>query len=187
MNRYHHQRNSIQQGNNITDPPNVKRFSFPFVPTISKLITKTVTNKCDNVIFAYKNYNNVGKLYSKLKDPVPLHQATNVVYQINCIGGDNKCYIGSSNDLERRKKEHERSVLNNETNKSRLAYHSITKGHRFDFDNIRVLEREPNYRKRMLLEEIHIKSSRNCVNLRSLEAKNINDIYLPLLQKFGKR
>lgn len=187
INRYFHRRNSTQLTNAVEPAiTNVKRFSLPFVPFVSKSIAKSVTEKCDNVKFAFKNVNNVGRLYSKLKDPIPINQATNMVYQFDCTGGDNKCYIGSSINLARRIGEHEKSVQKNQPEKSALAYHSITEDHRFDFDNVRILEREANYRKRMLLEELHIKSSRNCVNSKSIETKNVNDIYLPLLRKINK-
>ena len=70
-------------------------------------------------------------------------------------------------------------------NKSALAHHSINTGHGFDFDNVKVIERERTYKKRMLLEELRIKASKNCVNLKSVESKNVSDIYSKLFQKLS--
>lgn len=102
------------------------------------------------------------------------------------MGGDNKCYIGSSIDLYRRIGEHKNSVIKNNPEKSALVHHSITHNHQFDFENSHILEREANYRKRMLLEELHIKSSRNWVNSKSIETKNVSDIYLSIPRRANK-
>lgn len=187
MNRYH-QRNTSSHSTGNTDETTravIKRFSFPYVPAVSRSIARAVTEKCDNVVFAYKNNSNVGKLYSKLKDPIPIKQATNVVYRINCADGDGKCYIGTSDDLKRRLAQHANDIAKNRPEKSALAHHAITNSHTFDFDNVKVLEREKRYRKRMLLEEFHIKSCRNCVNFKSIDTRNVNDIYTPLLRKIS--
>lgn len=80
--------------------------------------------------------------------------------------------------------QHEKSVKNGKPEKSALAYHAITNNHNFDFENVKILERESNFEKRALLEEIYIKSSKNCVNKKSIESKNVNDIYSKLFWIF---
>lgn len=189
MNRYCHRNSSTTENRTIvgSETTAFKSFSLPYVPNASRLIAKSITNVCDNVRVAFRNTNNVSCLYSKLKDKLPLEEATNVVYHINCVDCNNKkCYIGTTGQkVHKRMKQHKDDVANNKPKRSALAYHAITNDHKFDFDNLRILERERKYQKRMLLEELHIKSSRNCVNLKSIESKNISDIYTPLLEKMG--
>lgn len=52
--------------------------------------------------------------------------------------------------------QHEKDVANGKPEKSALAYHSITHKHTFDLNGAEVLERESNWEKRYLLEEIYI-------------------------------
>lgn len=88
--------------------------------------------------------------------------------------------------MHKRMNQHKNDVNKNDPNRSALAHHAIHNNHKFDFDDVKILEREGIYRKRMLLEELHIKSSRNCVNFKSQETRNVNDIYMPLLESIGK-
>jgi hypothetical protein len=87
--------------------------------------------------------------------------------------------------LRKRMKQHQCDVVKRKPDRSRLAYHAIENCHVFDFANVEVLERERIYRKRMLLEELHIKASNNCVNLKSIESKNVSDIYANLFKKIN--
>lgn len=189
MNRYHLRNNStvINNTDNVTVTNAMKCFSLPYVPNVSRSLARSITKSCDNVRIAFRNTNNVSSLYSKLKDQQPLDEATNVVYHIDCIDcNKKKCYIGTTGQkVRKRKKQHQDDVKKKQEKRSALAYHAVTKNHKFDFDNLRILEREGNYHKRMFLEELHIKASRNCVNIKSIESKNINEIYAPLLEKLG--
>lgn len=189
MDRYYHRRNSTMLNSNTNAPMNTvtKRYSLPYVPKISQTIAKSITNVCDHVSVAYKNNNNAGKFFSKLKDPLPKEKTRNVVYKVNCIDCINrKCYIGTTGQtVHKRMNQHKNDVNNNEPNRSALAHHAIHNNHKFDFDNVKILERENIYQKRMLLEELHIKSNRNCVNLKSQETTNVNDIYIPLLESIA--
>lgn len=137
----------------------------------------------DNVRFAYKNHSNVASLYTKLKDKLPIHRESNVVYQVDCTNCNENSYIGTtSQNVESRMNQHERDVEKGRQEKSALAHHAITHNHTFDFAGVKIFERERNWEKRMLLEEMHIESNKNCVSKRSIESKNISDIYSKLLQ-----
>lgn len=189
MNRYNQRRNSTLSPNSTDGSSTTlkKYFSLPYVPKISQSIAKSITSVCDNVKVAFKSNSNVGGLFSKLKDKKPLNESTNVVYCVECIDcNTSKCYIGTTGQkVRKRMGQHENDVRNKKEKSSALAYHAVTNDHIFDFNHVKILERENNYRKRMFLEELHIKSSRNCVNLKSIESKNVSDIYIPLLEKIS--
>ncbi|XP_067613260.1 uncharacterized protein [Eurosta solidaginis] len=157
----------------------IKTMTISYFPYITKCITNKFKEFTANVRFAYKNKNNVGKMYNKIKDKIPTNKEKNVVYKIDCIDCQRrKSYIGTtSQHLYKRLNQHRKTVEKKETEKSALALHAITFGHRFDFEGTKVLAREKSWGKRILLEEIFIKADKNCVNKRSVEAKNISDIY----------
>lgn len=138
---------------------------------------------CDNVKIAFKNKNNVGKLFSKLKDKQSIGDSRNVVYQVNCKDCP-KCYIGTSGQkLSKRMAQHNTDAENKRTNKSALAFHATHQNHKFDFDGVKVLEHENIYRKRMFLEKLHIKANQKCVNKKSIESRNVSDIYMNVFKK----
>lgn len=74
-------------------------------------------------------------------------------------------------------KRHETDDGKKRENKSSLAFHTTHRNHKFDFDGVKVNERENVYKKRMFLEELRIKASNNCVNKKSMESKIVSDIY----------
>lgn len=171
---------------NIVDNPIVAHCSLQYVPVISEKIAKSITSAVDNVRIAFKSQNNVGQLFSKLKDKQPITESTNVVYRIDCTGCP-KCYIGMTGQkLCKRVRQHELDVIGNRQNKSALAYHSITTGHPFGFENVKVIEREQQYKKRCMLEELRIKASGNCVNQKSIDTRNVSDIYTSLFKTMNR-
>lgn len=186
MNRYYQRVNLATTNRTVnSNTTTTKSVSIPYVPHVSHSIAQSITKVCDNVRVAFKNTNKVGGIFSKLKDKQPMDETTNVVYRINCKDcSNNKCYIGTTGQkVKKRMKQHQNDVAKRSQDRSALAYHAVSNNHHFDFENVRIIEREGKYHKRMLLEELHIKSSRNCVNIKSLESKNVSDIYTPLLEK----
>lgn len=184
INRYHKHSNTSSTQSTVSSS-NVRHHSLQYIPKVSQRISKSITSLCDNVRIAYKSTNNVGCLFSRLKDKQPIAESTNVVYRIDCKGCP-KCYIGTTGQkLCTRAHQHELDVRGNRPKKSALAYHSINTGHVFDFENAKVIERERLYWKRMMLEEIRIKASNNCVNIKSIESRNISDIYSNLFSKLS--
>ncbi|XP_067633775.1 uncharacterized protein [Eurosta solidaginis] len=190
LNKYQAQNNNTNTSNtqistnNQQQQTDIKTFSISYYQNITQKITKKLKAYTNNIRFAFKNRNNVGKLYKTIKDNIPTKKQKNIVYKIDCVDCQRKkSYIGTtSQQLYKRLGQHSKDVENKRTEKSALAHHAITFGHKFDFDNAKVIARETNWQKRMLLEEIHIKADKQCVNKRSIEARNISDIYACILK-----
>jgi len=85
----------------------------------------------------------------------PLKQS-GVVYEITCADCEAK-YIGeSARKLEKRLNEHKSSAG---SSKSAVREHVVrSKGHQIDWDNVKLLEREPKDFSRKVLEAIHIRT-----------------------------
>ena len=67
-------------------------------------------------------------------------------------------------------------------NKTALAHHHFDTGHQFDFENVRVLDYEQNYKKRIVSEMIHINLC-DSVNLKT-DTQNLSNIYSNILKKY---
>lgn len=80
-------------------------------------------------------------------------------------------------------RQHKNDVRNGAIEKSALVLHAIEFGHHFDFDAVQIVARNNNYHKRMLTEELFIKSDPKCVNSKSKESKNVNSIYCRVLER----
>ncbi len=64
--------------------------------------------------------------------------------------------------------------------KTALLKHVYDEGHTFDIDNIKIIDKEKCYTKRLFLEMVHIKNRPNSVNLKS-DVDGLNRVYYNLL------
>ena len=66
-------------------------------------------------------------------------------------------------------------------NKTALVNHHHTTGHNFNFDNFKILDKEQNMNKRLILEACYIWKRRDkTINFRT-DTQNINSIYTSLI------
>ena len=117
-----------------------------------------------------------------LKDK--LEKKCNVVYSIPCKG--NNCqaaYIGQTKrQLKVRLGEHKKNIQQDPSKHNAFTKHTINKDHFFDFECTRILAKETNYRKRLVLEICHIAHCKNSVNLRT-DIQNLSKIYNPIVKR----
>ena len=151
-----------------------KFFSIPFTGQSSFILQKTLYHLKDDIIcVSFWNFNTFGpKFFSRLKDPTPLGERTDLVYRIPC-SSCSKFYVRETlQHLEKRINRHryDESKLNDET---ALAVHAkSTTGHCFDFDKTSILVQESNTRKRKIREVIVIEIiNSNTVNFKRDSAK----------------
>ena len=60
-----------------------------------------------------------------------------------------------------------------------LTKHAWQQDHTFSFDNVQIVDKSVNYKKRMILEITHIASNPNSINQRS-DTENLSVFYHPL-------
>ena len=75
---------------------------------------------------------------------------------------------------------HARSTKNYNTNSTALAQHPHKFKHNFDFKEVKILEYEQNFEKRLRLEMFHIKKNNNSINFRT-DIKNLSYIYFIII------
>ena len=61
-----------------------------------------------------------------------------------------------------------------------LSKHSKELNHHFDFNNVRILDKESNYQKRLIKEMINIKKEKNSINFRT-DIQNLSILYNGIL------
>ena len=115
-----------------------------------------------------KNIINEGKDKSKKEF------ANNFVYRIHC----NNCpatYVGQTKrKLMTRINEHKTSEG------SATIIHEIETGHKFNFINYNILDKEENLNKRLISEMLHMHLQKQPVNKKE-DTQNLNHIYTHLL------
>ena len=66
--------------------------------------------------------------------------------------------------MQTRMKDHKNNIRECPTKQNALTKHTIEKDHFFDFDGTKILSRECNYKKRLLLEMYHVVGTREAVS-----------------------
>ena len=104
----------------------------------------------------------------------------NCVYEVPSNGCD-QVYIGQTKrKLKVRLAEHRRAVVNGEQEKSGISEHCWDHNHSVDWENVKVLCREPNRLKREIKETIEMKKAgrRNY----GIPTKQISAVWNPVLR-----
>lgn len=97
-----------------------------------------------------------------VKDKFPLE--TEGIYKLDC-NDCSKCYIGQTGrNIAKRAKEHERAYRLKRPEASAVAEHALETGHKFDFDQIRVVSREDRFFPRLIMESIEIHKHPDNIN-----------------------
>ncbi|XP_043467539.1 protein dopey homolog PFC0245c-like [Leptopilina heterotoma] len=171
----HNDSNGNNYNNNRTIYNMLPKVFLPYVP-----------NLFENVSFLLKNYNiltipisNINmshNLIVKYKDKNKKTENTNTVYKINCHDCS-ASYVGQSKRMVGvRINEHKNSKDNI------VAHHCDSLKHRFDFVNFAILDREDNYKKRLISEMIYINLQINPINKRD-DIQNLNNYYTHFLNE----
>ena len=111
--------------------------------------------KDTNIKLGFYNPKNNKQFYGKVKDKVPEHLRTNVVYKVNCKDCP-KVYVGQTSQyLKTRLSQHQRNI-DKKDQATGLSTHATQTGHQFDMNNVAILENEAFESKRKFLEACHI-------------------------------
>jgi len=151
---------------------------FPYVKTISESIAATIDNS--KFVKGYRTLNNLNNFIKVHKDTNNYFSNNNVVYKIFCKDCD-ASYVGQTKrQLRTRIKEHISNVRSSNSKQSVIAEHTLKYSHSFDWDNIKILDSEPNYYKRLTSEMLHIKEQTNGINSQK-DTELLDDCYTEIL------
>lgn len=147
---------SLPSANDNSDSDNKQKSKIVVLPYIDGLHNKFKSIlKTTDYKLVTKPINKFTKLITLGKDKIDTMQTSGVVYQINCTTC-NKVYLGQTGrKLNKRMYEHKYSIRKKEKTTG-IAEHCINSYHKADFDNVKILDCEPNKFKRLFSEMFHI-------------------------------
>jgi len=155
-----------------------KYFIVPYIRTISK-ITATLINKSSFTV-GYRCLNKINNIIKVHKDRTEHNCKSNIVYKIHCQNCE-ASYVGQTKQqLKTRIKEHFNNIKLDETRHSVISQHILNHNHSFNWKDIKILDSEPNYNKRLISKMLHIKKQAHRINLK-IDTKYLDESYFNLL------
>jgi len=140
---------------------------------------KRVTKK-HNLNLAFSITNSLSNFIKTGKDQLNVSSYCNVVYQINC----NDCeasYVGQTKRrLNTRIREHLNDIKKSTGTHSVVSDHRMELNHDFNWNEVRILDKKPSWKKRIVSEMIHIKKQRCDINKHS-DTEFLPENYLPIM------
>ncbi|XP_055613583.1 uncharacterized protein LOC129760028 [Uranotaenia lowii] len=180
----------------IIDKP-ITYFSLPHIPGLSHQINKDLRKQYPAIRIADRNTHTVKTFFSKVKDPIEKSQIYNCVYSIPCDTCPGR-YVGkTTNSMKQRIYGHKSNVNSLEKllktgreytdpevvqlgEKTALLKHCITYKHRFNLENVNIVDRTFNPHTLDMLECFHIATEPHAVNSRR-DVQGVSIIYAGLL------
>ncbi|KYN10278.1 hypothetical protein ALC57_17593, partial [Trachymyrmex cornetzi] len=153
-------------------------FIVPYIKDVSEKF-KPVAKK-NNLKVAFKPMNKLNTIIKTGKDRLKTIEHSNAVYRIDCLDCD-ASYVGQTKrKVATRISEHKSCARKSSNLHNVVAEHQVQLDHKFDWDNIKVLDIEPFFHKRLTSEMIYIKKQINGINKQN-DTEKFPEIYLPLL------
>ena len=144
--------------------------TIPYINPLFNMFKNIFKNYNISIIPTYKN--TLKDVIRLGKDKSNKWDTTGVVYKIGCLDC-NASYVGQTKrSLKERIKEHK----NNKNTESVISLHMNKFSHNFNWDKSIILDKETNYKKRLLSEMLYINSFKNTVN-KIEDTEKLNHIY----------
>ena len=124
----------------------------------------------------YKIGNKLNNIVKKSKDKLDKGDQHNIVYKIECNNCDAN-YIGhSKRALKTRVQEHRYNIKKKPKEYNVVTLHRLDENHEMRWDNVKILDKECPYFKRLWSEKLLISSTKDTINVQH-DTKNLSDIY----------
>ena len=149
-----------RQSNTPSQEKKTYRGSIPYIPGVSDRIRSIL--KASDIHVGMKPSSTLKNLLVK-KRPAPPTEL-GIVYQLPCsTDGCNWTYVGeSSRSLPERKREHMRAVREMDVLRSEVAKHATECSHEIGFSEMKTIDKETNWRKRIVKESWWTKTLSSC-------------------------
>ena len=181
------------KGDEINPPVNNKPkiVTHTYVKDLTESVNRTYKElQVDDYKFGNKITNKLSKFYTNTKDKVAVTDQSNLVYEINCLQCP-KTYIGETSQLLSRRVYQHRNDCEPYRDKSKgikeaktaLAKHAKFNNHKFDFEEVKILQKEVNRGKRRYLEALYIAENLNKVVNDKVDSRNLNSFYSEVMVK----
>lgn len=139
-----------------------------------------------NLPVGYRCLDKLDKFIKVHKDKNSQPSTSNVIYKIYCKNCE-ASYVGQiKRQLRTRIKEHINNVRLDSSRHSVVSEHTLKMQHLFDWDNVKILDTETNYHKRIISEMIHIKEQKQGINLNT-DTELLDESYFNNLHKLSNK
>jgi len=123
-----------------------------------------ITNKC-NIKTGFSILNTLKKFFNSGKDPLHSLSHNDVVYKISCQNCEAIYVIGQTKrQLKTRIQEHSADIKKKSGPPFVISNHRINDNHDFNGTDIKILDHERNYKKKLISEMVHIIKQRHDLN-----------------------
>jgi len=149
--------------------------NLPFVRGFSEKIKRELRKEGITVVFGKGK--TLESSLCKLKQKIPKDQTKNNIYLKQCTSCNFK-YIGESGQTLKQRDIGHKSDINTRKSRSGLYKHiRDNEGHEIDFQNQKILDREPNMFKRKIKEALYIKAYDNGTLMNPDKGTPVNDCW----------
>ena len=158
----------------------VHYYRCPYIPEISNQLKKKL-NTCNQQL-AFYNCSSTKSLFTQLKDKNVKDCESSLIYHIPC-GICDMGYVGQTTQyLKKRINQHKNDCKNKHTHRTALVGHHMDTGHVFNFEEVRILDKENNKYKLNISEMIWIYKKEKTVNIKS-DTNDLSKVYIGLINK----
>jgi len=153
-------------------------FTISYLNSISESFIPVIKKYGFNIAFSISDTLNT--LIKCGKDRLDLMSQQGVVYKISCHDCD-ASYVGQTKrQLRMRIKEHVSDINKKSGSPSVISKHRRNFNHDFEWDNIKIIDNELSYQKRIIFEMVHIKKQQHGLNKQS-DTDLLPMSYIPIL------
>ena len=139
-----------------------------------------------NIRTAFRSGLSLGKLLTKVKDPVPPEDRSGVIYKISCLCGDT--YIGETErNANIRIKEHKAACRLAKFEKLAVAEHAWMDGHIIEWDQVEILDTSKDLNERKVKEALYIKLAPQECRINRDEGKELSPLWLNAIKRSRQR
>jgi len=180
----HIQRTTLIKKPEIGTEKDRKMLVFPYIKNVSETIKSAIDKK--EYMIGYRILNKLTNFIKRHKDQNKYENNNNIVYKILCNNCD-VSYVGQTKRyLKTQIKEHVKNIKAEESKLSVVSKHMLECNHIFDWKNVRILDFEQNYHKRIISKMIHIKTKNGINSVDDIEC--LDSSYFNLFTKiFDKK
>jgi len=161
--------------NVVSVSPRTSYVKAPYIKGVSEKAARILNRH--NVRLAHKPTHTLRGQLCHLKDRRGTNEQTGVVYQFECT----ECtatYVGETGRLlSERMDEHRKAINNRNTSTKTYQHIALNTDHSFDFDSVKVIDKEERPRIRKILEGIHSVKNPSVIN----RFRELNALYHPLV------
>ena len=190
--KFHIHNSNLKNINNQTntdriqeiDEVETKYFTIPYIKNFTDRFIG-ITKKLDcKLSFSCKN--KLNSIIKTGKDVLNNCDKCDVVYHLKC-GNCDANYVGQTRrKLMTRIKEHKKDVDKRAGQLSVISQHKIEFNHEFLWDDVKILDVERSYNKRLVSEMLHIKSQESSIN-KQTDTEFLPNNYPPILNSLLNR